>query len=69
MEKLLLTNTKITDDDLRALANQRALNVKELITKSGQVTADRVFIIEPKSLTPEKKENIKNSRVDFSLKK
>jgi len=68
MEKLMLTNTKITDDDLRALASQRALNVKELITKSGQVSADRVFIIEPKSLTPEKKENIKNSRVDFSLK-
>ncbi len=68
MEKLMLTNTKITDDDLRALANQRALNVKELITKSGQVTADRIFIIEPKSLTPEKKENLKNSRVDFSLK-
>jgi len=68
MEKLMLTNTKITDDDLRALANQRAVTVKELITKSGQVTPDRIFIIEPKSLTPEKKENIKNSRVDFSLK-
>ena len=68
MEKLMLTNTKITEDDLRALANQRAVTVKELITKSGQVTADRIFIIEPKSLTPEKKENLKNSRVDFSLK-
>jgi hypothetical protein len=69
MEKLMLTNTKITDDDLRALASKRALTVKELITKSGQVTADRIFIIEPKSPTPEKKENIKNSRVDFGLKK
>ena len=68
MEKLMLTNIKITDDDLRALANQRALNVKELIIKSGQVTADRLFIVEPKSLTPEKKENLKNSRADFSLK-
>ncbi len=68
MEKLMLTNIKITDDDLPALAHQRALNVKDLIIKSGQVTADRIFIIEPKSLTPEKKENIKNSRVDFSLK-
>jgi len=68
MEKLMLTNIKITDDDVHALANQRALNVKELITKSGQVTADRIFIIEPKSLTPEKKENLKDSRVDFNLK-
>ena len=68
MEKLMLTNTKITDDDLRALAQQRASNVKDLIIKSGQVTADRLFIVEPKSLTPEKKENLKNSRVDFDLK-
>ena len=68
MEKLMLTNIKITDDDLRALAHQRALNVKDLIMKSGQVTADRLFIVEPKSLTPEKKENLKNSRADFSLK-
>ena len=68
MEKLMLTNIKITDDDLRALAQQRALNVKDLIMKSGQVTAGRLFIVEPKSLTPEKKENLKNSRADFSLK-
>ena len=68
MEKLMLTNIKITDDDLRSLTHQRALNVKELIMQSGQVNADRLFIIEPKSLTPEKKENLKNSRVDFSLK-
>ena len=68
MEKLMLTNIKITEDDLRSLANQRALNVKDLILKSGQVTAERLFIIEPKSLTPEKKENLKNSRVDFNIK-
>ncbi len=64
----MLTNIKITDDDLRALAQQRASNVKDLIMKSGQVTAGRLFIIEPKSLTPEKKEKLKNSRADFGLK-
>lgn len=68
MEKLMLTNIKITDDDLGSLAHQRALNVKDIIMKSGHVTADRLFIVEPKSLSPEKKENLKNSRVDFSLK-
>jgi len=26
---------------------------------------DRIFIIEARSLTPEKKENFKNSKVDF----
>ena len=38
------------------------------LLKSGQVTADRMFLVEPKSLEPEKKEKLKNSRVDFRLK-
>jgi len=50
------------------LANQRATNAKELILKSGKVTPDRVFVVEPKSLAPEKKGDIKDSRVDFRLK-
>jgi len=69
MEKLMLTNIKITDDDLRALAHQRASTVQELILKSGQINPERIFIIEPKNLTPEKKENLKNSRVEFSLER
>jgi len=53
---------------LRTLANRRAASAKEEILKSGKVTPDRVFVVEPKSLTPEKKENLKQSRVDFKLK-
>ena len=68
MEKLMLTNTVVKDDDLRALANQRATNAKDAILKPGKITSDRVFVVEPKTLTPEKKENLKNSRVDFKLK-
>ena len=68
MEKLMLTNLKVGDDDLRQLASQRALRVKEYVIKSGQVTPDRVFLIEPKSLAPEKKEKLADSRVDFRLK-
>jgi hypothetical protein len=68
MEKLMLTNLKVGDDDLRLLASQRALRVKEYVIKSGQVTPDRVFLIEPKSLEPEKKEKLRDSRVDFRLK-
>jgi hypothetical protein len=44
------------------------MNAKDLILKSGKVTPDRVFIIEPKTLSPEKKEKLKDSRVDFKLK-
>ncbi len=67
MEKLMLTNLRVSDDDLRQLASHRALRVKEYVIKSGKVTPDRVFLIEPKSLEPEKKENLRDSRVDFRL--
>jgi uncharacterized protein involved in outer membrane biogenesis len=68
MEKLMLTNTEVNEGDLRALAAQRAMKVEDVILKSGKVEPERVFILEPKSLAPEKKEKIKASRVDFKLK-
>ncbi|HYA15112.1 MAG TPA: DUF748 domain-containing protein [Syntrophales bacterium] len=68
MEKLMITNIAVTDSDLRQLASQRTENVKELILESGQVAPGRVFIVEPPSLSPQKKEKAKNSRVDFKLK-
>ncbi|NPU83708.1 MAG: DUF748 domain-containing protein [Syntrophaceae bacterium] len=68
MEKLMLTNIEIRDGDLRLLASRRAQAVRDVLLKSGDVTPDRVFIVEPKSLTPQKKEKLKNSRVDFRLK-
>jgi uncharacterized protein involved in outer membrane biogenesis len=68
MEKLMLTNIKVTDDDLRQLALQRALTVKDQILKSKQIDPERIFLVEPKSLSPEKKEKLSDSRVDFKLK-
>ena len=68
MEKLMLTNIEVRESDLRSLASQRAMGVKEAILKSGQVEAERIFMIEPKSLSPEKKEKQKDSRVDFKIK-
>jgi hypothetical protein len=32
------------------------------------VEPERIFIVEPKSLAPEKKEKLKDSRVDFRIK-
>jgi hypothetical protein len=64
----MLTNTEIKDEDLRSLAAQRSTRVKDAILKNGQVEAGRLFVVEPKSLTPEKKEKLKESRVDFTLK-
>jgi len=68
MEKLMLTHIEVKESDLRTLASQRSMKVKDAILKSGQVEPGRVFILEPKSLAPEKKEKIKESRVDFKLK-
>jgi hypothetical protein len=68
MEKLILTHIEVKEGDLRNLASQRAMKVKEAILKSQQVEPERIFILEPKSLAPEKKEKLKDSRVDFKLK-
>jgi hypothetical protein len=68
MEKLMQTHIEVRESDLRSLASQRATRVKEAILKSGQVESERIFIIEPKSLAPEKKEKLKDSRVDFKIK-
>jgi hypothetical protein len=68
MEKLMFAHIEVKDDDLRMLASQRALAVKDYILKSKQVEPERIFLVEPKSLQPEKKEKLKDSRVDFRLK-
>ena len=68
MEKLMLTHIEVKESDLRTLASQRAMKVKDAILKSKQIEPERVFILEPKSLAPEKKEKVKESRVDFKLK-
>jgi hypothetical protein len=68
MEKLMLTNQKVTEEDLKALAGERALAARDYLLQSGQIEQERVFIVEAKTLEGEKKEGVKNSRVDFKLK-
>jgi hypothetical protein len=68
MEKLMLTNTPVTDDDLNQLANARAQAAKDFITKGEQVALERVFLLAPKVEAPKGEEKLKASRVDFSLK-
>jgi hypothetical protein len=68
MEKLMLTNMKVTEEDLKALASERAMAIKDYLLKSKQIEQERIFLIVPKSLEAEKKESVKGSRVDFKLK-
>jgi uncharacterized protein involved in outer membrane biogenesis len=67
MEKLMLTNIEAGDEELRQLASQRANAVKDALLQPGKVEAERVFIVEPKGLTPEKKDKVKDSRVEFKI--
>ena len=68
MEKLMFTYIEVRESDLRSLAAQRAMSVKDAVLKSGKIEAERIFTLEPKSFAPEKKEKLKDSRVDFKLK-
>ncbi|MCL2346394.1 MAG: DUF748 domain-containing protein [Desulfobulbus sp.] len=62
MEKLILANTTISDDDLRQLARNRAENVQEWLIQQGKVAPERLFLVPPKEATEP------GARVDFALK-
>ncbi|HXV50449.1 MAG TPA: DUF748 domain-containing protein, partial [Candidatus Binatia bacterium] len=70
MEKLMLQHAKAGDEELRQLANQRAQVVRDALLATGQVGADRLFIVAAKPLTDDEKSQIKGrpNRVDFSMK-
>ena len=68
MEKLILTNTQITDEDLIQLAAERAQAAADFLINTEQVPADRVFLVSPKIEAPEKAEKGGGSRVEFALK-
>ncbi len=68
MEKLMMTHIQVTDSDLRQLAVDRAARVRDALVADGKVEPGRVFLVEPKSLAPAKKEKQKDSRVDFLIK-
>jgi hypothetical protein len=68
MEKLILTYIQVSDDDLRLLASQRALNVRDYFIEKGQIDSKRIFLTEAASLEPEHKDDLLKSRVDFKLR-
>jgi len=68
MEKLMLTHLQVTDDDLRQLAMERASRVSDHFVAMGKVETGRIFLVEPKTLPPERKEKLRDSRVDFRIR-
>jgi hypothetical protein len=67
MEKLMLTHIEAGDEELRQLAARRANAVKDALLRSGKIDPERLFIVEPKGLTPEKKDKVADSRVEFKI--
>ncbi len=67
MEKLMLANIQVSDDDLAQLANQRSQAAKAGITQGEKVPVERVFLLAPK-VEAKPDDKLKPSRVDFSIK-
>jgi Domain of Unknown Function (DUF748) len=68
MEKLLLENAPVTDAELRALADQRALAVKQSLERDGKVPDSKLFLTAPKLTAEGIKDKGTPNRVDFSIR-
>lgn len=68
MEKLMYDNIQVTENELRLLASSRTLAVKEYLVTKGHVDIANIFMLEGKNSVPEIRENVKNSRANFTLK-
>jgi uncharacterized protein involved in outer membrane biogenesis len=67
MESLMLANASATEEDLRQLANRRALVAKDWLVQKG-VPAERVFLVAPKLGSDGIRDKGKPQRADFSIK-
>ena len=68
MEKLMLVNEQVGDDDLRQLALARSNAVKDYLVGPAAADAARVFVLEPGTQAAAPKDKARASRVDFTLK-
>ena len=69
MEKLLMANIRIRDEDLAALANARAQAVQDWLVRYGKVPMARIFIVRAKPGEDDRATgNASASRVDFTLR-
>lgn len=67
MEKLMMANAEIDEDDLLALGDRRAQAVKNWLQKNGQVAAERMFVTAAK-VGGAKDGGTAPGRVDFALR-
>jgi hypothetical protein len=68
MERLLMANATVTEADLKRLAEQRALAVKQALEREGKVPESRLFLTAPKLSAEGIKDKGAPNRVDFSIR-
>ena len=67
MEALIMGTVKVTEEDLRRLANDRSTAVRDHLSERGQVPRERLFLVAP-LLDGSGDAKPPPTRVDFSLK-
>ncbi|KIO48816.1 DUF748 domain-containing protein [Nitrosospira sp. NpAV] len=67
MEQLMLANINAGDNEMRDLAERRAVAARDWLIEQGGVPGDRVFLLEPK-VGAEAGGKKSGSRVEFSLR-
>ena len=68
IETIIREQITVTDAQLRLLAIERAQQVKNYLLQDKSIAADRLFLTEPKTLSPEKKGEFKTTRVELNVR-
>jgi uncharacterized protein involved in outer membrane biogenesis/outer membrane protein OmpA-like peptidoglycan-associated protein len=68
MKALILTHIRVTDEDLRQLAMDRAQAVMEYLTQSAKIEPGRMFLVSAESSSQDQKDRKSQARVDFAIK-
>jgi hypothetical protein len=67
IEALMLARFAPTEEDIRALARERAEAVRSTLLASEKVEPSRIGLSAPESLSPKERKGMKASRVEFRL--
>lgn len=69
MQALILSNTEVSDDNLRSLASRRATVVRRYLENTGKISLERMFLIAPRLGTTGDRSKGKEppNRVEFAL--
>lgn len=68
MKKLIIDHIRVSDSDLKLLAEQRVRQVKNFLLKSQQINPERIFLVEAESISKEKSEGVSAAHVELTLK-